>query len=118
MQGYITYHSHLRYSYNYLAISYTADVVSPSHPLVAFYDIHQRKREVLFFYFVPATTPHHITSREDYIIINNNIMFGVQNMTALNLTWILYLCCEHKYDFQIIMRLMCHVSRCRVIFIN
>jgi hypothetical protein len=25
-------------------------------PLVAFYDIHGRKREALFFYFVPATT--------------------------------------------------------------
>jgi hypothetical protein len=25
-------------------------------PLVAFYDIHGRKREVLFFYFVPDTT--------------------------------------------------------------
>jgi hypothetical protein len=26
------------------------------NPLVAFYDIHGRKREVLFFYFVPDTT--------------------------------------------------------------
>jgi hypothetical protein len=38
-------------------------VVSPSpsycsaiNPLVAFYDIHGGKREVLFFYFVPDTT--------------------------------------------------------------
>jgi hypothetical protein len=26
------------------------------NPLVAFYDIHEGKREVLFFYFVPDTT--------------------------------------------------------------
>jgi hypothetical protein len=26
------------------------------NPLVAFYDIHGKKREVLFFYFVPDTT--------------------------------------------------------------
>jgi hypothetical protein len=30
--------------------------VSAIHPLVAFYDIHGGKREVLFFYFVPDTT--------------------------------------------------------------
>jgi hypothetical protein len=30
--------------------------VSAIKPLVAFYDIHGRKREVLFFYFVPDTT--------------------------------------------------------------
>jgi hypothetical protein len=30
--------------------------VSAVNPLVAFYDIHERKREVLFFYFVPDTT--------------------------------------------------------------
>jgi hypothetical protein len=29
---------------------------SAVNPLVAFYDIHVRKREVLFFYFVPDTT--------------------------------------------------------------
>jgi hypothetical protein len=29
---------------------------SAINPLVAFYDIHRRKREVLFFYFVPDTT--------------------------------------------------------------
>jgi hypothetical protein len=31
-------------------------VVSVINPLVAFYDIHGGKREVLFFYFVPDTT--------------------------------------------------------------
>jgi hypothetical protein len=30
--------------------------VSAINPLVAFYDIHERKKEVLFFYFVPDTT--------------------------------------------------------------
>jgi hypothetical protein len=30
--------------------------VSAFNPLVAFYDIHGRKREVLFFYFDPDTT--------------------------------------------------------------
>jgi hypothetical protein len=30
--------------------------VSAFYPLVAFYDIHGGKREVLFFYFVPDTT--------------------------------------------------------------
>jgi hypothetical protein len=30
--------------------------VSAVNPLVVFYDIHGRKREVLFFYFVPDTT--------------------------------------------------------------
>jgi hypothetical protein len=29
--------------------------VSAINPLVAFYDIHGGKREVLFFYFVPGT---------------------------------------------------------------
>jgi hypothetical protein len=30
--------------------------VSAINPLVAFYDIHGEKREVLFFYFIPDTT--------------------------------------------------------------
>jgi hypothetical protein len=30
--------------------------VNAINPLVAFYDIHGGKREVLFFYFVPDTT--------------------------------------------------------------
>jgi hypothetical protein len=30
--------------------------VSVINPIVAFYDIHGGKREVLFFYFVPDTT--------------------------------------------------------------
>jgi hypothetical protein len=30
--------------------------VNAINPLVAFYNIHGRKREMLFFYFVPDTT--------------------------------------------------------------
>jgi hypothetical protein len=59
---------------NYLAVSNTADVtgkliavrsqsisdVNTINSLVAFYDIHGRKREVLFFYFVPDTTRDHV----------------------------------------------------------
>jgi hypothetical protein len=55
---------------NYLAVRNTADVtsakpiavwsqsisgVSAVNPLVVFYDIHGKKREVLIFYFVPDT---------------------------------------------------------------
>jgi hypothetical protein len=56
---------------NYLPVRNTADVtggkpiavwlqsisgVNAINPIVALYDIHVRKREVLFFYFVPDTT--------------------------------------------------------------
>jgi hypothetical protein len=35
--------------------------VSAINPLVAFYDIHGGKREVLYFYFVPDTTRNYTT---------------------------------------------------------
>jgi hypothetical protein len=38
--------------------------VSANNPLVAFYDIHRGKREVLFFYFVPETTRDFNTYQE------------------------------------------------------
>jgi hypothetical protein len=38
------------------SISDAISDVSAIYPLVAFYDIHGGKREVLFFYFVPDTT--------------------------------------------------------------
>jgi hypothetical protein len=41
--------------------------VSAINPLVAFYDIHGGKREVLFFYFVPDTT------RDDYTFMLLNV---------------------------------------------
>jgi hypothetical protein len=44
--------------------------VSAINPLVAFYDIHGGKREVLFFYFVPDTTRDFLSCCEkDSVII-------------------------------------------------
>jgi hypothetical protein len=43
--------------------------VSAINPLVAFYDIHGGKREVLFFYFVPDTTRDSRTPHETFILI-------------------------------------------------
>jgi hypothetical protein len=43
--------------------------VSDINPLVAFYDIHGGKREVLFFYFVPDTTRDKI-----FLYITNKII--------------------------------------------
>jgi hypothetical protein len=40
--------------------------VSVINPLVAFYDIHGRKREVLFFYFVPDSTRANCTFLQKY----------------------------------------------------
>jgi hypothetical protein len=42
--------------------------VSAINPLVAFYDIHGGKREVLFFYFVPDTT------RDDFMIAGFDVL--------------------------------------------
>jgi hypothetical protein len=41
------------------------------NPLVAFYNIHGRKREVLFFYFVPDTT------RDLLILCINIVMHAI-----------------------------------------
>jgi hypothetical protein len=55
--------------------------VSAIDPLVAFYDIHGGKREVLFFYFVPDTTRDMIISisecpgfksRVEFVVMNNH----------------------------------------------
>jgi hypothetical protein len=51
--------------------------VSAINPLVAFYDIHGRKREVLFFYFVPDTTRDRL---EIMILIYENIIKKVNNL--------------------------------------
>jgi hypothetical protein len=40
-------------------LSQSLSGVSAINPLVAFYDIHGGKREVLFFYFVSDTTRDH-----------------------------------------------------------
>jgi hypothetical protein len=50
--------------------------VSANHPLVAFYDIHGEKKEVLFFYFVPDTTRDarhitHVTRDTKHVIIHH-----------------------------------------------
>jgi hypothetical protein len=44
--------------------------VSAINPLVAFYDIHGGKREVLFFYFVPDTTHAIQVLILDWIIVS------------------------------------------------
>jgi hypothetical protein len=41
--------------------------VSAINPLVAFYDIHGGKREVLFFVFVPDTTRDYQISKQVFI---------------------------------------------------
>jgi hypothetical protein len=43
--------------------------VSAINPLVAFYEIHGGKREVLFFYFVPDTTRDETIRFYQYIIV-------------------------------------------------
>jgi hypothetical protein len=49
--------------------------VSAINPLVAFYDIHGGKREVLFFYFVPDTTrDHHETTRDVFLCDPNTVI--------------------------------------------
>jgi hypothetical protein len=41
-------------------IAVWSQYISGVNPLVAFYDIHGRKREVLFFYIVPDTTRNYV----------------------------------------------------------
>jgi hypothetical protein len=48
--------------------------VSAINPLVAFYDIHGGKREVLFFYFVPDTTRD---KRKICLSVRNNHVLSV-----------------------------------------
>jgi hypothetical protein len=46
-----------------------------ANPLVAFYDIHGGKREVLFFYFVPDTTQNLLISANAF-----EMRYKVQNV--------------------------------------
>jgi hypothetical protein len=79
---------------NYLAMRNTADVtggkpialrsqsisgISAVNPLVAYYDIHGRKREVLFFYFVPDATRDqtHQTDQTSTDTRNTNVRVSV-----------------------------------------
>jgi hypothetical protein len=52
--------------------------VSAINPLVAFYNIHGGKREMLFFYFVLDTTRDTSFTR-----IKNNLKFFVANSTLI-----------------------------------
>jgi hypothetical protein len=42
--------------------------VSAINPLIALYDIHGGKREVLFFYFVPDTTRELLPMKKSFLI--------------------------------------------------
>jgi hypothetical protein len=61
--------------------------VSAINPLVAFYDIHGGKREVLFFYFVPDTTRDQNCNQKPFIrhrhlhtlIERQNLYYPLQN---------------------------------------
>jgi hypothetical protein len=55
--------------------------VSAINPLIAFYDIHGGKREVLFFYFVPDTT------REILVL---NIMYYLNKLQYTLLSYFRY----------------------------
>jgi hypothetical protein len=55
LQKIVSYEKHCRRDISDLVIS----GISAINPLVAFYDIHEGKREVLFFYFAPDTTRDH-----------------------------------------------------------
>jgi hypothetical protein len=48
--------------------------VSAIDPLVTFYNIHGRKREVLFLYFVPDTGPG---QTHTYFLVNENYIITV-----------------------------------------
>jgi hypothetical protein len=80
-------------------VKYTADVtggkpiavllqsisgVSPINPLVAFYDIHEGKREALFFYFV--TTPHETKHLPPYYKTWAKVSLGLKLMLSLSLS--------------------------------
>jgi hypothetical protein len=58
--------------------------VSAINPLVAFYDTHGEKREVLFFYFVPDTT-------RDRWYCGIKYRFPGHNMTYYHMTMTLWL---------------------------
>jgi hypothetical protein len=57
--------------------------VSTINPLVAFYDIHGKKREVLFFYFVLDTTRDFLLSLK-FMYNNENQMIWVRIPWAVN----------------------------------
>jgi hypothetical protein len=63
--------------------------VSAINPLVAFYNVYGRKREVLFFYFVPDTTRDTV---QTFMCINMSVCFGsgyfYKQRVWLLVTWV------------------------------
>jgi hypothetical protein len=65
--------------------------VSAVYPLVAFYDIHGRKIEVLFFYFVPDTT-RDCEKRQCYDCHDaegDNLLSIIEDRAAKCLNWLM-----------------------------
>jgi hypothetical protein len=60
--------------------------VSAINLLVAFYDIHRGKREVLFFYFVSDTTRD---TRRKFINVQNYITITIIHLTTLKISGLL-----------------------------
>jgi hypothetical protein len=58
--------------------------VSAINPLVAFYDIHGGKREVLFFYFVPDTTRDIFMN----VIIMFKLIFKIKKICSFSIVTI------------------------------
>jgi hypothetical protein len=52
-------------------------------PLVAFYDIHGRKREVLFFYSAPDTTRDYHETREVRYFSRVAFLFESKHITSM-----------------------------------
>jgi hypothetical protein len=66
-----------------IAVLLSISGVSAINTLVAFYDIHGGKREVLFFYFVPDTTPDSI-----FFLINFHDSQIYNEITVITLYWV------------------------------
>jgi hypothetical protein len=64
---------------NVKPITVWLQTISGRNPLVAFYDIHERKREVLFFYFIPDTTWESLTPHKTLIDCDKNDFIPVTN---------------------------------------
>jgi hypothetical protein len=66
--------------------------VSAINPLVAFYDIHGGKREVIFFYFVPDTTRDKYQKHNVKIIIIICLYFSPITLQINDIT--------HSYKYR------------------
>jgi hypothetical protein len=72
----VSHEEHCRRDRWFAVLLQSISGVSAINPLVAFYDIHGGKREVLFFYFVPDTTRDCFNNRK-YIIKIKNSLFSL-----------------------------------------